>query len=210
MARDFNLDTNAAKEANNGGKRITDVGVYVGTFRAAWYEKNDKGTESVQLIFVSDAGQEAGPLALYTHNGAGDELPSNKMLHAILASMKVRGVKAQPGKVTLWDYDTKSEVEKTKETYPAMMGPTIGLVLTDEEYRNRNGDVKTRLQIGMAFNSETRQSAAEVLGSETATALDNYTAYLDKTGRWHKPINGSHAPSQAANAPTFDDDDIPF
>ena len=57
MARDYALDTEAAKKANTGGKRITDAGAYVGTFRAAFYEKNEKGTESVSFLFDSDNGQ---------------------------------------------------------------------------------------------------------------------------------------------------------
>lgn len=212
MARDFTLDATAAKEANTGGKRITEPGAYVGTFKQAWYEKNEKGTESLNFTFVSDGGQEAGPLALYTHNGAGEELPSYKTFHAILACMKQRGIKAQPGKVTLWDYDSKQEVEKPKDTYPALVGPKVGLVLTTEDYDGRNG-VKSRIVIGAPFCPDSRQMADEVLSSKPAEALDKYTAWLDKSGRWHKPLPGnrSSGPQQSVqSADDFADDDIPF
>ncbi len=211
MARDFALDTQAAKEANTGGKRITEPGAYVGQFKAAWYEVNDKGTEAVMFQFVSDGGQEAGPLALYTHNGAGEELPSYKTFNAILACMKQRGIKAQSGKVSVWDFDKKAEVEKTKDIYPALIGPRVGLVLTTEDYDGRNG-VKARVVIAAPFHADTRQMANEVIESKPAEALDKYIAWLDK-GRWHKPLKGahSHAPSSQQQADEqFTDDDLPF
>lgn len=212
MARDYNLDTTAAKEANTGGKRITEPGVYIGTFKQAWYEQNDKGTESVNFTFVSENGQEAGPLALYTHKGDGSELPSYKTFNAILACMRQRGVKAQKGKVALWDFDSQKEVEKQKETYPALVGPKVGLVLTTEDYDGRNG-VKARVVIGAAFAADTNQMADEVLGGKPAEALEKYTAWLDKAGRWHKPLAGGQrtsAPSQHAPHDDFADDSIPF
>lgn len=208
MARDYQLDAAAAKEANNGGKRITEPGEYIGTFKQAWYEVNQNGTESVNFTFLTEGGQEAGPLALYTHNGKGEELPSYKTFHAILACMKQRGIKAQRGDVTLWDYDQKAEVVKQKDTYPALAGPRIGLILTSEDYDGRNG-VKQRIVIGAPFNADTRQMAQEVLNNEPATALEGYKAYLDKQHRWHKPLkNGGSGPPashQSSHDPDFDD-----
>lgn len=215
MSRNYDLNPTAAKEANSGGKRITEHGVYTGTFRAAWYEQNEKGTESVQFIFHSDAGQEAGPLALYTHKGDGTELPSYKTLNAIMACVKQRNLTAQRGRVTLFDYDSQKEVEKDKDVYPQLMGKRIGLVLTAEEYETRNGDLKTRLLIGAPFDAETRRMADEVLDqSPDAHALDKYTAWLDKAGRWLKPLQGQRKPAATGRTSTdadqFPDDDIPF
>lgn len=219
MARDFTMNPQAAKESNSGGKRIDQHGVYRGTFRAAFYEKNDKGTESVNLIFVAENGQEAGPLALYTHNGNGEELPSFKTFNAILACMKLRGVKSQPGKVKLWDSASNAEVEKQKDCYPAMIGPRIGLVLTEEEYLNRNGEKRTRIVIAAPFNAETGQMADEVLNSQPSGALDKYTAWLTAKDRWLKPLKsaahaapatGARGYSEAPAGGGFPDDDIPF
>lgn len=214
MARDYALNPNAAKAANTGGKRITEHGRYVGKFRAAWYEKNHNGTESVSFIFVSDAGQEAGPLTLYTHNSAGKELPSHNTLHAILTCMRVKGVKAQPGVVKLWDRDAQAEVDRTKDVYPALCDRPIGLVLTEEEYES-NGEVRTKIVIGAPFAADSGQMADEVLGSKPAGGLDKYLAWLDKSGRWIKRIKPGSAPrvpthTGPAHASDFDDDSIPF
>lgn len=206
-ARNYQLNETAAKEANSGGKRITEQGIYTGTFTAAWYEKNQNGTESVKFIFASDGGQEAGPLALYTHNGKGEELPSYKMLNAIMCCLKVRALNPKEGSVKLYDFDTKSEVTKQKDTYPELMGKSIGLVLTLEEYYADNGDLKTRLNIGAPFHAETRRMANEVLSrADTAVDLDKYTDWLTKSGKWLKK---APAPVQRVPYDGHDHDD-PF
>jgi hypothetical protein len=219
VARDYTMNPQAAKESSSGGKRIDQHGVYRGTFRAAFYEVNERGTESVNLIFVTDDGKECGPLAIYTHNGSGQELPGFKTFNAILACMKLRGIKAQPGKVRLWDAASNAEVEKAKDCYPAMVGPRIGLVLTEEEYVNRNGDKRTRIVISAPFNAETGQMADEVLSSQNNGVLDKYTAWLTAKDRWVKPLKNSEPPAQSggfrgySDAPassSFPDDDIPF
>lgn len=212
-ARNFELDQTAAKEANTGGKRITDHGSYVGTFTAAWYEVNDKGTESVQFIFTSSEGQEAGPLALYTHNGKGDELPSYKMLNAIMACMKLNRITTKEGSVKLYDFDTKQEITKQKDTYPEMVGKQIGLVLTSEEYRTNSGDLKTRLNIGAPFEAATNRMADEVLNkSDSPVALKKYTDYLTNKDKWVKRMAPESNSAPYDGHPRHDDpfgDDIP-
>jgi hypothetical protein len=191
MSRNFDLDPTAAKEANSGGKRITEPGAYTGKFKAAFYEANANGTESVNLLFVADNGQEVGPLALYTHKGDGTELPSYKTLHAILACARVRKLEAKPGRVSLYDFDSQKDVEKEKLTYPALVGPRIGLVLQGEEYENRKGEIKTRMVIGAPFCAESKRMAEEVLTSaQEAKALDKYLSWFEQ--HKVKPIrNGS-------------------
>lgn len=215
MARDYALNTTAAKSANSGGKRITEHGKYSGTFKSAWYDRNANGTESVNFLFVSEHGQEAGPLTLYTHNAKGEELPGFATMHAILACLKVRDIKAQPGKVKLWDSAAGAEVDRQKDCYPAMCGKRIGLVLLEEEYAGNDGDIRTSIKIGAPFNADTGQMAAEVLASAPAVELDRYTAWLDKSGRWVKRLKAGTAPRSApastGQKPSeFDDDDIPF
>lgn len=216
MSRNFDLDTAAAKDANSGGKRITEPGAYTGKFRAAFYEKNQNGTESVNLMFVSDSGQEVGPLALYTHNSKGEPLPSYKTLNAIMACMRLRKLDSQQGKVTLYDFDQQADVAKEKEVYPALAGARVGLVLQGEEYENNRGEIKTRMIIGAPFDAESRRMADEVLSqAESAKALDRYLEWFERNKI--KPLrNGTPATrvqkaaqGQPANN-DFVDDDIPF
>lgn len=214
MTRNYDLDTTAAKEANSGGKRITEPGAYTGKLLAAFAETNDKGTESVNLIFEADNGQQVGPLALYTHKGDGTALPSYKTLNAIMACARVRKLEAKPGKVTLYDFDTKTEVTKDKTVYPALVGQRIGLVLQGEEYTNRNKEVKQRMIVAAPYCAASRRMADEVLtSSETAQALDKYLVWFE--GHKVKLQRNEGSAARPAGAPpahddAFPADDIPF
>jgi hypothetical protein len=220
MTRNYSLDTTAAKEANSGGKRITEPGAYAGKLLAAFGETNANGTESVNFIFEADNGQQIGPLALYTYKGDGTELPSYKMLNAIMACARVRTLDAKPGKVTLYDFDTKAEVTKDKSCYPALVGQRVGLVLQGEEYTNRNGEVKQRMIISAAYCAATRRMAEEVLTSaEEAKALDKYLAWFESNkvkplrneGVNRRPSNGAgYGEPPAHHRDDFPSDEITF
>jgi hypothetical protein len=137
MARAFNLDTNAARESNVGGKRIQETGKYIGTLVAAFYEQNQNGTESMNLMFKSDSGQEAGPLSIYTHNGKGEALAGYKLVNALMTCCRVKSLSAKQMPVALYDYDANAVVTKQKECYTELMGKRIGLVLQLEEYEKQ-------------------------------------------------------------------------
>ena len=210
MARNYDLDTQAAKDSNSGSKRIKESGKYVGKFTAAWYEQNDKGTESVHFLFQSNEGQEAGPLALYTHNGKGDTLPSYKTLNAIMTCLKVRGIKTAQGKVELYDFASGGMVTKDKPTYPELVNKPVGLVLQREEYQKQDGSIGERMIIAGPFDPSTSKMAAEILNNTEASALDNVLHYIEATPV--KVLRGAkHAATQAAPADnSFTDDEIPF
>lgn len=210
MTREYTLDTQAAKDANSGSKRIKDSGKYVGKFTAAWYEKNDKGTESVHFLFESNEGQEAGPLALYTHNGAGESLPSYKTLNAIMTCLKVRGIKTSQGQVELYDFAGGGMVTKSKPVYLDLMKKQIGLVLQREEYQKQDGNIGERMIIAAPFDPATSKMAAEILNNTEAKSLDGMLRYIDVNPV--RALRGNKAPTQASNAAaaSFADDDIPF
>lgn len=209
---DLKLNASLAKEANSGGKRITEPGDYVGVIRQAWFEENERGTKSVHISFAADNGQEAGPLPLYIYNSEGKELPSLKTLNAILACLRLRDAKSRPGKVTVWDYDQGAEVQRDKAIYPELIGKRIGLVLQGEEYMTSKGEQRMRLLIAAPFEFDTRRMAAEVLDqSPDATALDRFLKWFED--HKVKQAGGQRKPAQKpVPAGSYDDfsDDIPF
>lgn len=210
MARTFEVDRKAAKEANNGGKRITEPGIYSGKFRAAWYEKAEKGTEGVAFFFQNESGQEAGPLVIYTHKANGDELPGYKLVNAIAVCMGGKKIEPRRAKVTFFDYDTKQDVLKEKDVYPALVGK-IGLFLQLEEYTKNNGEQGTRLVINAPFNPDTRLMAVEIVdGITTPKRIDAYATYFETVKV--KKEKGRKESSQSQSSPPADDfeDDIPF
>jgi len=218
MARNFALDTNAAREANTGGKRITETGKYVGTIVSAFYEKNQNGTESVNFMFASDQGQEAGPLVLYTHNGVGEALHGFKVLSAIMVCTKQRALTTQPGAVQLYDFDAGNVVTKTKETYPELTGKKIGFVLQKEEYHNGAGELRYRILIAAPFEYGTELMANEILDKMAQPkALAKYMEHIAANPvRKAKPRGANTAAAQKSTqsfqspADDFLDDSIPF
>ena len=235
-ARSYDLDTNAAREANSGGKRITEAGAYLGKIKQAWAETNDNGTEGVFLSFEADNGQEAGPLALYTFNSKGDPLPSFKTLSAILACCKLRSIRPRPGQIEVYDYDKQEVVKKNKAIFPELFGKEIGFVFQLEEYVKQRGEnegkVGTRLVIFAPYEAGSERMAAEILDSaREATALHRVIEYIEKNpvkplkdkdrrkaeqasqgGGYGGGYGSGYGSGQQSAPPVndFHDDDIPF
>lgn len=212
MAREYTLDADAAKQANTGGQRISETGPYVGKIKAAFYEKNPKGTESVNLMFVADDGREIGPLAMYTHNSNGEELPGYNAFNALMTCLKLRKLAARPGSVDLYDYDSKQVVTKQKDLYAEISGKAIGLFLRREEYEKQSGETGERMVIAGSFDPATRLMANEILAQKTeAHNYDNMLSWLDREPV--KKLRNRREPSGNASQPIgsdFADDDIPF
>lgn len=212
MARSYALDVQAAKEANTGGKRITETGKYQGTITAAFYEKNEKGTESVNLMFASDSGQEVGPVNLYTHNSSGEPLAGYKMLNALMTCAKVKSLSWKTEALDLYDFNESKTVSKQKECCVELKGKKIGLVLQQEEYRKGNGDIGERMILAAPFEFSTELMAAEILAKvNTPSALGGFMVFIAKNPVRKLRENGTQPVRQ--NGPMQDGpdfDDIPF
>jgi hypothetical protein len=213
MARAYNLDTQAAKEANTGGKRITETGKYMGTVTAAFYEKNPKGTESVNLMFIGDNGQECGPLNLYTHNGSGETLAGYKQLNALMTCAKVKSLNWKQETIELYDYDQKIMVPKQKECAIELKGKKLGLVLQQEEYQKQSGEIGERMIIAAPFEYSTELMAAEILSKQTKpSSLGGFMAFIAKNPvrklRNQQVQSTNYQTGPMDDAPDFDD--IPF
>lgn len=208
MGREYTLDTEAAKQANTGGKRITESGAYAGKLKAAFYEKNPKGTESVNLMFEADNGQEIGPLSIYTHNGDGVELPGYNAFNALLTCLRARSVSTTKGKVELYDYDSKAVVTKDKEVYPELSGKPVGLFLRQEEYQKQNGEIGERMTVAGAFEASTKLMANEILAKKTeATNYGQMEAWLAKDPvKRLKGRSGGNGNAPPAHHADFNDD----
>jgi hypothetical protein len=214
MARAFNLDQQAARDSNTGGKRIIDTGKYKGVIVAAFYEKNEKGTESMNIMFKSDAGQEAGPLNIYTHNNQGAPLAGYKLVNAIMTCCRVKALTAVQAPVQLYDFASQSQVTKQKEIYKELTGKPIGFVLQQEEYQKQDGSIGERMIISAPFEAATELMAVEILDQrKEPEQLGKYMAWIGKNPvrRLRKQQAVANA-AYAAQAPLNNDfdDDIPF
>jgi hypothetical protein len=216
MARAFNLDPNAAREASVGGKRIQETGKYVGTIVAAFYERNDRGTESMNLMFKTDSGQEAGPLSIYTHNGNGEALAGYKLVNALMTCCKVKSLSAKQMPVALYDYDSQAVVTKQKECYSELTGKRVGFVLQMEEYEKQrgNGGIGERLIVVAPFEAGTDLMAGEILDKKNQPEqLVSLMKFMEKNPvkkLKNKPASNGYQASQDFQAPPYSDDDIPW
>jgi len=122
-------------------------------------------------------------------------------------------VKAQDGKVTLYDFNANGMIEKTKPLYPELAGKPIGLVLQREEYEKQTGEVGERMIIVGPFESSTNRMAVEILDNAEAHSLDGLLRWLESNPV--KKLRGARRAEQPAHADSSDgsnfaDDDIPF
>ena len=218
----YTLDTKTAKTADNIASSIRDSGKYIGILTRAEALTSTQGTKGLGLSFKADDGATADYLDLYTHNSAGQELPSLKIVHAVLACLKLRAISEGQIKFEKWNPESKAREQITAPGYPELMGKRIGFLLRKELQTNdKTGNDVERLAIFGVFQADTELTATEVLDQKTkperlGKMLEALMAkpVIDRrkptTGKTHHELkHGTAAPAQ--NSAFADmEDDIPF
>ena len=216
--RTYTYDKTALNDDGGYGTYIEGAGLYSVEITDAWYEKNDKGTESVCLKVADvEHGNTAGPLRLMTHNGKGDTLPDYRKLNSLLRCTDVAKLEPSKGTVNLYDFDSGARRDMEREVFPSLKGKKVWLALQPEEYFNNQGLSKTALKIFDFFRLSDKKSAQEIAGGKAqAQGFEQCINYL----RAH-PVKmaknvatgGSAQATRMTSAPAadaFTDDDIPF
>ena len=215
----YQLDVQAARNADTAGATIKEIGKYVGEFVQAKDVVTKKGGRGIEFIFKSQGGQKAN-LAIYTTGANGDRYQGYDALMAIMTCLQLRGIKPAPGKVTRYDFDTKKEVTEDGTVFPDLHKP-IGVLLETEDYEKQDGSVGTRMVLKNVFQASTELTASEILDKKTTPAA------LAKMveGLRHRPLKGARTnaaprgddgtggpPAGHPASSGFDDmgDDIPF
>lgn len=187
----YDLNTDSARKADQGGQMISELGKYVGTFTQAEDVTAKSGTKGVSLTFESNSGQKAR-LSLYTKKADGTTIMGFDVLMAIMTCLKLRSIKPEPGVVKSWDNDQRKEVEKHSTVFPGLCGKPIGLLLETEDYLKQDGSLSQhpRLVIKSVFQAETELTASEILDRKTSPVM------LPKMveGLRHRPLK--NAPKQ--------------
>lgn len=216
----YTLNVTAARSANDGNKFISDAGKYVGLFQRAENIESAKGSKGVEFTF-STGQQEADYLKLWTMNKDGKELHGFKVLNAIMACLKVRGITPQQGTIEKYDHEAKAKVKKQASIFPELMNKQIGLLLQVEEYRNSAGKLKTKMAIFAPFEASTELTADEILDSKVQPAklqklvqfiADNPVRKLKDEDQHTAQHANDFYHNAAGNSSGFDQfgDDIPF
>lgn len=214
----YQLDVQAARNADTAGATIKEIGKYVGEFVQAKDVVTKKGGRGIEFIFKSQSGQKAN-LAIYTTGANGERYQGYDALMAIMTCLQLRGIKPAPGKVTRYDFDTKKEVVEDGTVFPDLHKP-IGVLLETEDYEKKDLSIGTRMVLKNVFQPSTELTASEILDKKTQPGM------LAKMveGLRHRPLKGARpaaprAEDSAGGPPSghpassgFDDmdDDIPF
>ncbi len=210
----YNLNTDAAKKADQFFAKIETTGAYLGTFTRAEAVTSKKGTHGVDFSFKAEGGETADYLTLWTHNADGKELMGYNTLMAIMTCLSLRTLKHEPGEIEKYDNDTKSRIKVTVPLYKALMGKPIGLLLQMEEYPKTAGGTGWKPTIFGPFNADGF-TASEILNKakEPEAKAKMVAALRDK------PIKGAPSPAVAAAERKHEsmgsgfsdfEDDIPF
>lgn len=203
MSRAYNFDAKSAAAAGVSNY-ISETGKYKGKFTRAEIIRSDKGTEGVELSFVSNEGLKTDFLHLWTVNADGQGLPSLKVLHAVMACLRLRAINPAPIQVTRHDGHAESA-----EGFPDLTNKPIGVLLQKEEYTKRDGSTGYKFNLIAPFDATSELTAGEILASKTAPEqLPKMVAMLkDKVPQARKPT-----PVGATNVGSGSDfdDDIPF
>jgi len=205
----YNLNTSAARDADNISSFLKDSGKYKGTFTRAEALLSKKGTKGIGFTF-EDESKRTTKFDLWTLNDKGEELPSFKHVMAIMTCLRVKTMSPSKAIVDRYDYDTKKTEKVEAEVFADLMNKPIGLVLRNTEYEKMKDGAKTgetgwRLELYTVFD-KNEFTASEVLDQKTTPEkLAVAIASLQD-----KPLKGgSSAKTQANSAsdvPAFFDD----
>lgn len=208
---EYTLDTDAAKQADTGGGRITETGKYVGTFTKAKKVLSKKGTQGIEFSFESTGGQSADYLSVWTLNAKGEQIYGFKQLMAMMTCLKVRGIDATKATVEEYDRDSGSMQPNSIEVYAALQGKPIGVLLQMEEYEKKDGTIAEKPSFAGFFDPSTEQVATEILEKSEAKILEKLVGQLvpvRKLKPSNKPVQGYQGGTGMPD--DFDNDLIPF
>ena len=155
--RSYSLDPRAASDVGTSNF-ITDTGKYVGRFVRAEAKISKQQTDGIELDFVADDGRRANFLSLWTYTRDGQETYGLKVLSAILACLRLRGI--QGGQIHFKDRDGRPV---TGDGFPDLMGKPIGLLLQRANFTKDDGSPGYKFNIFAPFDAKSELTASEIL-----------------------------------------------
>lgn len=207
----YQLDKNAAMNADSTGKWLSETGKYVGKILCAEDIKAQTGTRGIALTLQANDGRETRQY-IYTVKADGEKLSGYDLLMALMTCLKLRDIKPAAGQVKRWNRDTKQEYTEQATVFPELQGKQIGFLLqkTEEESRKNPGQTAWTAKLVGVFEAGTELTAAEILGGKTKPEqLAQRIATLADRPLKKRPAAVPQE-SYGGNANDFADESIPF
>lgn len=214
----YQLDKDAAIQADNKSSALDRTGKYIGVFTRAENITSPKGTQGVEFAFNADTGEKAGFLTIWTINNKGEKLFGYKTLMAIMTCLSVRNINKVQATVQKYDFDTNENKAVQAEIFPDLMNKKIGLLIQMEEYQKISGELKWKPNIFAPFRIDDFTASEILTNAPKPEKLEMLIEHLKD-----KPLRGG---GQAANnqkeklpggqygggmqGDEYFDDDIPF
>lgn len=215
----FNLDTNAARAADNKSAFVDEAGKYIGTFtRAEWMEKQETGSTGIGFTFKTNSGAEAQFYVNLSYQHGTKNDGGHSMLNALMACMQLRKVEA-PRTITVekWNGETKQREKVQIYGFPELMEKPVGLLVQMEIEKNSEKGVPRPVMYA-PFSAESEKTASEILdpNCKAPAKLEKMVQQIMARPLVDRRPSGSRT-SQAAGhghdagqpGDSFDDD-IPF
>ncbi|CAG9172501.1 hypothetical protein CURE108131_23005 [Cupriavidus respiraculi] len=208
----YQLDKQAAMNADSTGKWLTETGKYIGKILCAEDIKASSGTRGIALTLQAQDGRETRQF-IYTVKTDGTQLSGYDLVMALMTCLKLRDIKPVTGTVKRWNKDTRQEYQEQATVFQELAGKPIGFLLqkTEEESRKNPGETAWTAKLVGVFEAGTELMASEILtGKKQPEALALRVAQLaDRPLKKRTGTTSAHdyAP---AGGDSFQDADIPF
>lgn len=212
----YNLNTTAARQADERSGRINEIGKYVGKLTRAEDITSAKGTRGIDFAFET-ADRQSANFTLWTLNKEEKELYGFKQLQALMTCLRAKSLVPVEAQVRKWDKTSGGMIDIMAPVFLDLMNKPVGILFETEEYQKfENGQpigVGAKVVPAYFFDATSELTASEILDKKvTPVQLTKLVATLK-----HRPLrNVPAAPSGTsggAGQPAgngFEDDDIPF
>lgn len=211
----FTKDTTKVKAFSGGF--IKETGFYPCTITKCYEQKSAKTlSEAIHFEVVTDTGA-IGRFDLWVVGREGTSVDKNgKELSAIgdvndlMVLLELDDMASKPGKVKVYDFDIKQDVEQRKMVFHDVIDRQIGIVF-DMRPNTYNGKTTMRPEFAGFYDADTEQSASEFLNKEEPVQMQRNIDYLlgisKAKAQPNSPQNSS--PVDPINM-EFDEDSMPF
>jgi len=210
----FIKDTSKVRSFSLGG--IKETGAYTCTITKAYIKKSQSSaSESMHLDVVTDKGQYASiDLWCINRDGVADaKSVAMSQINDLQVLLEIEEIEPKKGKVKIWDWELKEEVEQIKMIFPDLLNREIGClfeVVTEPHYKT--GEPTQKAEFRQFYDSESMASAGEFLSGAEPESVERYLNIL---------LENKHIIKQAQNQPNapmkdtvkiddYDPDNLPF
>ncbi|MCX8566805.1 MAG: hypothetical protein ON057_001532 [Glomeribacter sp. 1016415] len=212
----YQLNTNAARQAEQLSSWINEPGKYIGTFICAEHVTSGrKRSQGIKFTFETQ-GRQKGSFTLWILDVQSKELYGYQHLNALMVCLRLKNIKAIPGSAKKWDESSQSMISSPAQVFAELTDQKIGMLLDTEEYEKKDGSIGIKVAPVGFFDAKSELMASEILDQKVQP--EQLAKMVRKLK--HRPLkhlshpSSGNAPSVAANNSSHQfgdmDDDIPF